>query len=51
MSDEDALERVVSGPPDASERARRIAVGALFGLRTWRFRIYLSPSKGLRTTP
>ena len=48
LRDEDALERAVSGRPDAAERARRIAVGALFGLHTWRFRIYLSPTGGLR---
>jgi len=33
-------------PPDRFEVARRTAIGALFGLHTWRFRIYLQPDSG-----
>ena len=33
-------------PPDRFEVARRTAIGALFGLHTWRFRIYLQPGSG-----
>jgi hypothetical protein len=51
LRDEDALKRAVGRQPDAAERARRIAIGALFGLHTWRFRIYLSPTRGLRRLP
>ncbi len=32
----------------ALEAARRFAVGLLFGLHTYRFRIYLGPDRGLR---
>ena len=35
-------------PPDRLEVARRTAIGALFGLHTWRFRIYLQPGSGLK---
>ena len=33
-------------PPDRLEVARRTAIGVLFGLHTWRFRIYLQPGSG-----
>ena len=36
--------------PDRLEVARRTAIGALFGLHTWRFRIYLQPGSGLKTS-
>jgi len=32
--------------PDRLEAARRVAIGALFGLHTMRFRIYLQPDSG-----
>ncbi|MGB8022551.1 MAG: hypothetical protein WCF04_15075 [Candidatus Nanopelagicales bacterium] len=36
---------------DAIEAVRRAAVGTLFGLHTMRWRIYLSPDRGLRKSP
>ena len=36
------------GTADRLELARRVAVGTLFGLHTWRFRIYLAPDRGRR---
>lgn len=50
----------IARPGDAAARrpcgllevVRRLAVGLLFGLHTWRFWIYLRPGRGLsRTTP
>lgn len=38
-------------PPPAREILRRFAVGTLFGMHTMRFRIYLTPSRGLREAP
>ncbi len=35
---------------DRLEVARRVAVGALFGLHSWRYRIYLTPGHGRRAT-
>jgi len=35
--------------PDPFEAVRRAAVGALFGLHTWRFHIYLQPDHGSRS--
>ena len=35
----------------ATELARRLAVGTLFGLHTTRFQIYLAPGSGLRARP
>jgi hypothetical protein len=43
-----ARERAVQARPDHFEVARRAAVGALFGLHTIRFRIYLQPDQGRR---
>ena len=34
-------------PAGTLEAARRLAVGLLFGIHTYRFRIYLSPGRGL----
>jgi hypothetical protein len=34
-------------PAGGLEAVRRFAVGLLFGLHTWRFRIYLEPGRGL----
>ena len=43
----DAAHRAAGqGRPDRLEVVRRTAVGALFGLHTWRFRIYLQPDSG-----
>jgi hypothetical protein len=33
------------------EAVRRFAVGLLFGLHTYRFRIYLEPGRGRRASP
>ncbi len=38
-------------PATTSEAVRRISVGALFGLHTWRFRIYLGQDRGRRPVP
>jgi len=48
LLDSDALRRAGQGRPDRFEAARRAAVGALFGLHTVRFRIYLQPGSGQR---
>ncbi len=44
----DAATRATAARPDPLEVARRAAVGALFGLHTIRFRIYLRPDQGRR---
>ena len=47
VMDADALLRAAGqGPPDRLEAARRVAIGALFGIHTVRFRIYLQPDSG-----
>ena len=46
--DDKARERALAQRPVGLEVVRRIAVGALFGLHTWRFRIYLQPDSGRR---
>lgn len=48
LLDVNARERAVVARPDRFEAIRRAAVGALFGLHTLRFRIYLQPDHGLR---
>jgi len=48
LLDAGARERAVEPRPNRVEAVRRAAVGALFGLHTWRFRIYLQPDRGLR---
>lgn len=48
LLDAAARERAVERRPDRFEALRRAAVGALFGLHTWRFRIHLQPDQGLR---
>ena len=47
--DDDTCRRARADPGPA-EIARRIAVGALFTLHTWRFWIYLRPDQGRRRT-
>jgi hypothetical protein len=44
----DAVTRATAPRLDPLEVARRAAVGALFGLHTIRFRIYLRPDQGRR---
>lgn len=46
--DDKARQRAIAQRPVGVEVVRRIAVGALFGLHTWRFRIYLQPDSGGR---
>lgn len=47
LMDADALLRAAGqARPDRLEAARRVAIGALFGLHTMRFRIYLQPDSG-----
>jgi hypothetical protein len=48
LVDAAARQRAVQPHPDRLEVVRRTAVGALFGLHTIRFRIYLQPDQGLR---
>lgn len=48
LVDERAPGRVGQRVPDLSERIRRTAVGALFGLHTLRLHIYLQPDQGRR---
>ena len=48
LVDDAARERAILPRPDRFEAVRRAAVGTLFGLHTWRFRIYLQPDRGLR---
>ena len=48
--DESARRRAAAArPATGGEAARRVAMGALFGLHTMRFRIYLTPDRGRRT--
>jgi hypothetical protein len=49
-SDPGASARADTPKPDRMETARRAMVGLLFGLHTMRFRIYLRPDHGLRTS-
>lgn len=49
LADRDPRARVRSPRPTRLETMRRVAVGTLFGLHSWRYRIYLSPSRGLRS--
>jgi len=47
VMDADALLRTAGkGRPDRLEAVRRLAIGALFGIHTLRFRIYLQPDSG-----
>lgn len=49
VTDADALLRAAGkGRPDRLEAARRFAIGALFGIHTVRFRIYLQPDSGCK---
>ena len=48
LLDADARQRAVRPRPDRFETVRRAAIGALFGLHTLRFRVYLQPAQGLR---
>jgi hypothetical protein len=50
VSDPEASARADVSKPDRLEAARRAMVGLLFGLHTMRFRIYLRPDHGLRTS-
>jgi hypothetical protein len=50
LGNTDALHRARQGRPDRCETARRAAVGTLFGLHTVRFRIYLQPGSGLKSS-
>jgi hypothetical protein len=43
-----ARRRALEDRPSGAEALRRLALGALFGLHTVRFRIYLQPDRGLR---
>jgi len=47
--DPEAFRRASGAPPHPLEMARRAATGALFGLHTWRFRIYLQADHGLKS--
>jgi hypothetical protein len=42
------VQAVGQGPAGRLEALRRFAVGLLFGLHTWRFRIFLAPGRGLK---
>ena len=48
LRDARALAEATAERPTRLEGVRRAAVGTLFGLHTWRFRIYLQPDRGLR---
>ena len=48
LADGQALEGASAARPSRVEAVRRAALGTLFGLHTMRFRIYLSPDRGLR---
>jgi len=50
LADAGARGRALDARPSRSEALRRFALGALFGLHTLRFRIYLRPDRGLRQT-
>jgi hypothetical protein len=46
--DSDARQAAVRARPTPGETLRRLTLGALFGLHTVRFRIYLQPDRGRR---
>jgi hypothetical protein len=48
LKDASGLAGATAERPDRLEAVRRAAVGTLFGLHTWRFRIFLQPDHGLR---
>lgn len=48
LLDDAARERALASRPGRLEAVRRAAIGTLFGLHSWRFRIYLQPDHGLR---
>lgn len=48
LVDANARERALEQGPDRLEVVRRSAVGALYGVHTIRFWIYLRPDRGLR---
>jgi len=48
LVDAEARGRALDARPSRAEAFRRFALGALFGLHTLRFRIYLRPDRGLR---
>jgi hypothetical protein len=48
LVDAGARGRALDPRPSGAEALRRFALGALFGLHTLRFRIYLRPGSGLR---
>ena len=48
VADAGARREAVAARPTGLEVLRRFALGALFGLHTLRFRIYLRPDRGLR---
>ena len=50
LVDARARERALESRPDRLEAVRRLAIGTLFGLHTLRFRIFLQPDHGLRST-
>lgn len=45
---EGARHRALDRRPVGSEIARRVALGTMFGMRTWRSRIAMQPDHGLR---
>ncbi len=48
LLDDAARAEAVAARPTAFEAVRRGTIGTLFGLHTWRFRIYLQPDRGRR---
>ncbi len=44
----EARRQAIASRPTPFELIRRGAIGALFGLHTWRFHIYLQPGRGRR---
>jgi hypothetical protein len=48
LVDAEARGHALDPRPSGAEALRRFALGALFGLHTLRFRIYLRPDRGLR---
>jgi hypothetical protein len=48
LGSRDPWARAGASRPGPLEAMRRFAIGTLFGLHSWRLRIYLSPSRGLR---
>jgi hypothetical protein len=51
LADAEACREASDARPSGPEAFRRISLGALFGLHTVRFRIYLQPDHGLRPLP